>query len=220
MENPKDSYKAKGLRRQLVKELLQKGIQNEKVISAIGTIPRHFFLDEIFLTHAYEDKAFPIGQGQTISQPYTVAFQSELLDIQPGDKILEIGTGSGYQASVLVQLGADVYTIEYQKALFEKTRKFLPKIGYNPHFFFGDGSQGLPKHAPYDGIIVTAGAPSVPKSLVEQLKIGGKLIIPVGNEKKQQMIMLKKVAQNKVVKKGFKDFSFVPLLGKEGWSNE
>ncbi|MFT4736921.1 MAG: protein-L-isoaspartate(D-aspartate) O-methyltransferase, partial [Paraglaciecola sp.] len=125
MENPKDSYKAKGLRRQLVKELLQKGIQNEKVISAIGTIPRHFFLDEIFLTHAYEDKAFPIGQGQTISQPYTVAFQSELLDIQPGDKILEIGTGSGYQASVLVQLGADVYTIEYQKALFEKTRKFL-----------------------------------------------------------------------------------------------
>ena len=140
MEKLEDSYKARGLRNQLVKEIVKKGIKNQDVISAIGKVPRHLFLDPIFITHAYEDKAFPIGQGQTISQPYTVAFQSELLMVKQGDKILEIGTGSGYQASILLELGADVYTIEYNKELFTKTRKFLPKLGYKPKFFLGDGS--------------------------------------------------------------------------------
>ncbi|MFZ9045702.1 MAG: protein-L-isoaspartate(D-aspartate) O-methyltransferase [Cyclobacteriaceae bacterium] len=217
MEKLEDSYKARGLRNQLVKEIVKKGIKNQDVISAIGKIPRHLFLDPIFITHAYEDKAFPIGQGQTISQPYTVAFQSELLMVKQGDKILEIGTGSGYQASILLELGADVYTIEYNKELFTKTRKFLPKLGYKPKFFLGDGSQGLEVHAPYQGIIVTAGAPTIPKSLIKQLAIGGKLIIPVGGNQKQKMMLIEKTEGNKLIKKEFNDFSFVPLLGKDGW---
>lgn len=218
MENLKDTYRARGLRKQLVREIIEKGIKNQQVIDAIGKIPRHFFLDEIFLTHAYEDKAFPIGEGQTISQPYTVAFQSELLEVKEGEKILEIGTGSGYQASVLVELGAEVYTIEYNEKLFRKTQKFLPKIGYKPHFFLGDGSQGLPAYAPYDGIIVTAGAPTVPSSLINQLKPGGRLIIPVGDNKKQKMLLIRKTKENKLIKKEYNHFSFVPLLGKEGWN--
>ncbi len=217
MEKLEDSYKARGLRNQLVKEIVKKGIKNQDVISAIGKVPRHLFLDPIFITHAYEDKAFPIGQGQTISQPYTVAFQSELLMVKQGDKILEIGTGSGYQASILLELGADVYTIEYNKELFTKTRKFLPKLGYKPKFFLGDGSQGLEVHAPYQGIIVTAGAPTIPKSLIKQLAIGGKLIIPVGGNQKQKMMLIEKTEGNKLIKKEFNDFSFVPLLGKDGW---
>ena len=217
MEKLEDSYKARGLRNQLVKEIVKKGIKNQDVISAIGKVPRHLFLDPIFITHAYEDKAFPIGQGQTISQPYTVAFQSELLMVKQGDKILEIGTGSGYQASILLELGADVYTIEYNKELFTKTRKFLPKFGYKPKFFFGDGSQGLEVHAPYRGIIVTAGAPTLPKSLIKQLAIGGILIIPVGGNQKQKMMLIEKTEGNKLSKKEFNDFSFVPLLGKDGW---
>ena len=160
------------MRRQLVKEVASKGIQSSKVLDAIGKIPRHFFFDKIFDTHAYEDKAFPIGEGQTISQPYTVAFQTQLLDIQPGDKILEIGTGSGYQATVLLELGAKVHTIEYQPKLYEKTRVFLPKLGYKAHFYQGDGSKGLADKAPYNGIIVTAGAPTVPEELIKQLDEG------------------------------------------------
>jgi protein-L-isoaspartate(D-aspartate) O-methyltransferase len=218
MEKLEDSYKARGLRKQLVKEIIHKGIKNQAVIDAIGRIPRHLFLDPIFISHAYEDKAFPIGQGQTISQPYTVAFQTELLDIKPGDRILEIGTGSGYQAAVLLELGAEVYTIEYNKPLFTKTRKFLPKLGFKPHFFLGDGSQGLKEHAPYKGIIVTAGAPSVPQSLIRQLEIGGKLIIPVGDNSTQKMLLIEKTDSNKLTKKEYNDFSFVPLLGKEGWN--
>ena len=217
MNNLKDSYKAKGLRRQLVKEIEGKGIKSATVLSAIGKMPRHVFFDSIFLEHAYEDKAFPIGEKQTISQPYTVAFQSELLNVSKGDKILEIGTGSGYQAAILLELGAEVFTIEYNQKLFQKTIEFLPKLGYNPHFFQGDGSLGLPKHAPYDSIVVTAGAPNVPDALIKQLKIGGVLVIPVGDQKQQKMIVIKKLSQNKASKKEFSHFSFVPLLGKDGW---
>ncbi|MDA9906313.1 protein-L-isoaspartate(D-aspartate) O-methyltransferase [Cyclobacteriaceae bacterium] len=217
MNNLEDSYKAKGLRRQLVKEIEGKGIKSATVLSAIGKMPRHVFFDSIFLEHAYEDKAFPIGEKQTISQPYTVAFQTELLNVSKGDKILEIGTGSGYQAAILLELGAEVFTIEYNQKLFQKTMNFLPKLGYNPHFFQGDGSLGLPKHAPYDSIVVTAGAPNVPDTLIKQLKIGGVLVIPVGDQKQQKMIAIKKLSQNKASKKEFSHFSFVPLLGKDGW---
>ncbi len=217
MNNLEDSYKAKGLRRQLVKEIERKGIKSEAVLSAIGKMPRHAFFDSIFLEHAYEDKAFPIGEKQTISQPYTVAFQTELLNVSKGDKILEIGTGSGYQAAILLELGAEVFTIEYNKKLFQKTIAFLPKLGYRPNFFRGDGSQGLSKHAPYDSIVVTAGAPNVPDALIKQLKIGGVLVIPVGDQNQQKMIAIKKLSQNKASKKEFTNFSFVPLLGKDGW---
>ena len=214
-----DTYKHKGLRKQLIKEISQKGIKDERVISAISKIPRHLFFDKIFEMHAYEDKAFPIEAGQTISQPFTVAFQSEKLNVKPGSKILEIGTGSGYQACVLVELGADVYTIEYQKKLYQKAIRFLPSIGYQPHMYHGDGSVGIPRFAPYDGIIVTAGAPSVPKELIQQLRIGGKLVIPVGGEKLQSMLVLTKTDENKVSKEEFDHFSFVPLQGKRGRSH-
>ncbi len=205
------------MRKLLIKEVAAKGIKNQKVLESMMSLPRHYFFDDIFVAHAYEDKAFPIGQGQTISQPYTVAFQTELLEIKPDDKILEIGTGSGYQAAILLEMGADVYTIEYNKVLYNKTKTFLPKLGYQPHFFHGDGSKGLPDFAPFDGIIVTAGAPSLPQDLVKQLKIGGKLIIPVGNDKTQVMYRLTKVAPNKISKKAFNNFSFVPLRGEKGW---
>lgn len=215
---PEDSYKAKGLRKGLVRVVKEKGIKDERVLNAILKIPRHFFFDKAFIEHAYQDKAFPIGEGQTISQPYTVAFQTEKLEIKQGDRVLEIGTGSGYQACVLLELGAEVYTIEYNKVLFERTRAFLPKMGYKPHFFQGDGSQGLPQYAPYDKIVVTAGAPSIPRKLVEQLKIGGKLIIPVGDNETQKMLLITKIDQNKLSRKEFNYFSFVPLLGADGWS--
>ena len=205
------------MRRQLVKTLQAKGIKDQKILEIIGKVPRHFFFENALVEHAYEDKAFPIGAGQTISQPYTVAFQTELLNIKPGDKVLEIGTGSGYQAIVLLEIGADVYTIEYQKTLFEHTKGFLPKMGYRPHFFYGDGSKGLSQFAPYDKIIVTAGAPTVPESLINQLKIGGCLVIPVGDQKTQQMLRVTKTAKDKIRTEVFNDFKFVPLLGTEGW---
>src|SRR6187551_2212404 len=173
-----DSYKQRGLRNKLVKKLTTKGIKDERVLAAIGKVPRHVFFYTALLNHAYEDKAFPIGEGQTISQPFTVAFQTEKLEIKPGDKVLEIGTGSGYQASILVELGAKVYTIEYNKKLYDRTKVFLPKMGYKPYFFLGDGSKGLTAKAPYDKIIVTAGAPIVPSALTDQLKEGGILVIP------------------------------------------
>ena len=214
-----DTYKHKGLRKQLVSEIEQKGITDQAVLKAISSIPRHFFFDKIFDSHAYEDKAFPIDSGQTISQPYTVAFQSQLLNVKPGDKILEIGTGSGYQACVLVEMGAKVYTIEYQKALYQKAIRFLPKLGYQPHMYSGDGSKGMPRFAPYDGIIVTAGAPTVPDELIQQLKIGGRLVIPVGNNDIQSMVLIEKVDENKIKKKQFDNFSFVPLRGAKGWTD-
>lgn len=212
-----DNYRHKGLRRALVNTLKEKGISSKLVLDAIGKVPRHFFFDNAFLEHAYQDKAFPIGEGQTISQPYTVAFQTQLTGAGRGSKILEIGTGSGYQCCILLELGAEVYTIEYNKVLFERTKSFLPQMGYRAHFFQGDGSKGLPAFAPYDAILVTAGAPTVPQALVEQLKTGGRLVIPVGDSKSQKMLRLTKKEGNKLVKETFDNFSFVPLKGEHGW---
>lgn len=205
------------MRRQLIKEVASKGITDDRVLEAMLMLPRHFFFEPIFVEHAYEDKAFPIGEGQTISQPYTVAFQSQLLEVKKGDKILEIGTGSGYQASILLMLGATVHTIEYNRVLYEKTKEFLPTLGLKPHFYHGDGSKGLPERAPYDGIIVTAGAPGVPEELIKQLKVGGRLVIPVGTGKTQVMYKYTKTAENKVAKRAYNNFSFVPLRGEKGW---
>jgi protein-L-isoaspartate(D-aspartate) O-methyltransferase len=212
-----DSYRHRGMRKALVRIIKEKGISSPTVLAAIGKVPRHHFFDNALVEHAYQDKAFPIGEGQTISQPFTVAFQTEKLNIQPGDKVLEVGTGSGYQATILMELGANVYTIEFNKPLYERTKEFLPKMGYSPKFFYGDGSKGLPKHAPYDKIIVTAGAPTVPTELIKQLNIGGILIIPVGDEKKQKMIKITKESDKKIKKEAFDYFSFVPLLGEQGW---
>jgi protein-L-isoaspartate(D-aspartate) O-methyltransferase len=216
-----DSFKHKGLRRQLVETLMKKGISNKNVLQAIYAIPRHFFLDSVFENKAYEDRAFPIADGQTISQPYTVAFQTSLLNPQPGDKILEIGTGSGFQCAVLNHLGAKVFTIERQIGLYTKSKEFLNKMKWcnNVRFFYGDGTEGINQHAPYNGIIVTAGAPVVPESLVNQLEIGGCLIIPIGDRESQKMYRFTKTKDG-VKKETFGDFRFVPLKGKEGWKND
>jgi len=211
-----DTYRQRGLRQKLVKKLAEKGIKDERVLAAIQKVPRHVFFENALLEHAYQDKAFPIGEGQTISQPYTVAFQSEKLEIKPGDKVLEIGTGSGYQACVLVEMGASVYTIEYNRKLYDTTRELLPQMGYKPHFFYGDGSKGLPAKAPFDKIIVTAGAPIVPSALTEQLTDGGILIIPVGDREKQVMVRIRK-KQGELLREEFANFAFVPLLGESGW---
>jgi protein-L-isoaspartate(D-aspartate) O-methyltransferase len=211
-----DNYKQRGLRKKLVKILEKKGIKDPEILAAISRVPRHFFFENALLEHAYQDKAFPIGEGQTISQPYTVAFQSEKLEIKPGDKVLEIGTGSGYQACILLELKAKVYTIEYNRTLYERTREFLPEIGYRPHFFYGDGSKGLPAKAPFDKIIVTAGAPIVPSALTDQLSDGGILVIPVGDREKQVMLKIKK-KDGKLSREEFTNFAFVPLLGEQGW---
>ncbi|HYG19815.1 MAG TPA: protein-L-isoaspartate(D-aspartate) O-methyltransferase [Ohtaekwangia sp.] len=211
-----DNYKTRGLRNKLVKKLREKGIRDERVLTAISVVPRHVFFENALLEHAYQDKAFPIGEGQTISQPYTVAFQTEKLEIRPGDKVLEIGTGSGYQACVLLEMGAKVYTIEYNRKLYEATRQVLPGIGYKPFFFYGDGSKGLPLKAPFDKIIVTAGAPVVPTALTDQLNEGGILVIPVGDREKQVMLRIRKTKGN-LVREEFDYFAFVPLLGEQGW---
>jgi protein-L-isoaspartate(D-aspartate) O-methyltransferase len=215
-----DLYKHKGMRRGLVQLLREKGVRDERVLKAIEAVPRHFFFEKAFVEQAYQDKAFPIGEGQTISQPYTVAFQTELLKMQPGDKVLEIGTGSGYQCSVLLQITSNVYTIEYNKNLFERTRRFFAKYGLKPHTFHGDGSEGLPQHAPYDKIIVTAGAPVVPRSLLKQLNVGGILVIPVGDENSQKMLRITRRTESEFEQEEFSDFKFVPLLGREGWDSE
>ncbi len=211
-----DNYRQRGLRNKLVRLLRQKGITDEKVLTAIAKVPRHAFFENAFLEHAYQDKAFPIGEGQTISQPYTVAFQTEKLNVQPGNKVLEIGTGSGYQACILLELGATVHTIEFNKKLYEKARKLLPALGYKPHFHLGDGSKGLPAFAPFDRILVTAGAPVIPDALTEQLSDGGILVIPVGDREKQVMVRITKKG-NELIREDFDYFSFVPLLGEQGW---
>lgn len=208
----KDTAKHQGLRNQLVSQLKEKGITDEKVLHAIGKIPRHLFLDSGFSEFAYQDKAFPIGAGQTISQPYTVAFQSQLLEVKKDQKILEIGTGSGYQTAVLFAMGAKVYSVERQNELFKTTSVLLPKVGVHPkHLSFGDGYKGLPNHAPFDGIIVTAGAPVIPNALLAQLKVGGRLVIPLG-EKDQVMTLLIRKNEKQFEKHEFGGFRFVPLL--------
>ncbi len=208
----KNTDKHQGLRNQLVKLLKEKGITNGAVLSAINTIPRHLFIDSSFENFAYQDKAFPIDAEQTISQPYTVAFQSQLLEVKKGQKILEIGTGSGYQTAVLCLMGANVYSIERQVKLFKKTVNLLPKLGIRPkHLSFGDGYKGLPEHAPFDSIIVTAGAPIIPQALMAQLKIGGRLVIPLGEETQIMTLLIRK-NEKQFEKHEFGDFKFVPLL--------
>jgi protein-L-isoaspartate(D-aspartate) O-methyltransferase len=212
-----DRYREKGARKKLVEYLRERGIADEKVLNAIGKVPRHYFFDETFWNQAYKDIAFPIGDGQTISQPYTVAYQTELLHIKSGDKVLEIGTGSGYQTCILIELGATVFTIERQENLYNRTRQVLPHIGYQAEFFYGDGSKGIAEHAPFDKIIVTAGAPLVPEILLKQLKIGGILVIPVGDENSQKMITVLRVAENDFEKFVLDTFRFVPLVGEKAW---
>ena len=208
----KDLPKHKGLRNQLVETVKKKGITDEKVLDAIGKVPRHLFMDSGFIDFAYQDKAFPIAASQTISQPYTVAFQTELLEIEKGDKVLEIGTGSGYQTAVLIELKAEVYSIERQKELYEITRKSLPKIGYvAKKLKFGDGYKGWSEFAPFDKIIVTAGAPFVPAPLLAQLKIGGRLVIPVGDDVQVMTLFIRK-GEKEFEKHEFGEFRFVPML--------
>mgnify|MGYP000948362140 FL=1 len=212
-----DKYREQGARKKLVALLRERGISDERVLTAIGKVPRHFFFDETFWNQAYKDIAFPIGDGQTISQPYTVAYQTELLHIQKGDKVLEIGTGSGYQTCVLLELGAKVFTIERQENLFRRTIQVLPKMGYHPQFFLGDGSMGIAEQAPYDKIIVTAGAPLVPEILLKQLKLGGILVIPVGDANEQKMVTVLRVSETEFEKIVLDTFRFVPLLGDQAW---
>ncbi|MFC6877966.1 protein-L-isoaspartate(D-aspartate) O-methyltransferase [Flavobacterium myungsuense] len=208
----KDTDKHRGLRNQLVSLLKEKGIVDKNVLATIANIPRHFFLDSGFENFAYQDKAFPIGEEQTISQPYTVAFQTQLLELKKGQKVLEIGTGSGYQTAVLFALGAHVYSIERQNKLFKKTKKLLENLGIRPkHLSFGDGYKGLPDHAPFDSIIVTAGAPIIPQALMAQLKIGGRLVIPLGEDVQEMTVLIRK-NETQFEKHEFGEFRFVPLL--------
>lgn len=212
-----DNYKERGARKKLVTILKEKGISDRRVLEAIGKVPRHFFFDETFWVQAYKDIAFPIGEGQTISQPYTVAYQTEILQVRPGDKVLEIGTGSGYQTCILMELGAEVYTIERQENLYKRTIQVLPFMGYKPNFFLGDGSKGKPEFAPYDKILVTAGAPFVPEVMLRQLKIGGLLVIPVGDEQSQKMVTVIRTEENEYEKIELDTFRFVPLVGDQAW---
>ena len=212
-----DNYREKGARKKLVEHLKSRGISDAKVLMAIAKIPRHYFFDETFWSQAYKDIAFPIGDGQTISQPYTVAYQTELLHIQKGDKVLEIGTGSGYQTCVLMEMGAEVFTIERQENIYKHTIKVLPGMGYPANFFYGDGSRGIAAHAPYQKIIVTAGAPFVPEILLKQLKIGGILVIPVGDEHAQKMVTVIRINETEFEKIELDTFRFVPLVGDQAW---
>jgi protein-L-isoaspartate(D-aspartate) O-methyltransferase len=212
-----DSYRHKGLRKQLIRTLQEKGIIDENVLAVMGKIPRHYFFDSALVEHAYEDKAFPIGEGQTISQPYTVAFQTQLLEIKVRDKVLEIGTGSGYQAAILAELEVNLFTIEYNQKLFQKADKFFKLSKYKIQNFHGDGSKGLPEQAPFHKILVTAGCPAVPAPLLQQLTVGGILVLPVGDEKTQKMLKITRIDEKTYQKETFQHFSFVPLLGENGW---
>ena len=208
-----DNYRHKGMRKSLVEELKNKGISDENELNAINTIPRHVFLDSSFLDFAYQDKAFPIGSGQTISQPFTVAFQSSLLEIKKNMKVLEIGTGSGYQACVLAEMGAKVFSIERQRKLYTKTKAFLAEFPYRIKMFLGDGNKGLPTYGPFDRIIITAAAPEIPQALIDQLKVGGMMVIPLSeNENCQTMLRLTKQEDGSMKREEYGDFRFVPML--------
>ncbi len=210
--NRDDDLRHAGLRTKLVEALRIKGIRDEKVLEAIGRVPRHFFMESAFIHFAYRDQAFPIGAGQTISQPFTVAFQTELLRVVPMCKILEIGTGSGYQAAILCEMGAKVHTIERQKELFTKAQQTLSMIGYFPSFHFGDGTNGLPTYGPFDRIIVTAGAPQIPEALQYQLSVGGRMVVPVGSDTSQEMMVVNRTGQDTFTYESHGSFVFVPLL--------
>ncbi len=212
MEASFDNFEARGRRQKLVDGLRKKGIENDIVLEAINRVPRHQFMDNAFLHHAYQDKAFPISSGQTISQPYTVAFQSDLLGLQLRDKVLEVGTGSGYQAAVLLEMGARVFSIERHRSLYEKAQKTLAKLGYDCHCFFGDGYAGKPNYGPFDAILITAAAPEVPDILLQQLKIGGRLVVPVGGRETQVMKLIVRKGSDEFETSDHGLFAFVPLL--------
>lgn len=212
-----DTFRHKGLRRKLVETVRNKGITDEKVLHALNTVPRHLFMDSSFIKFSYQDQAFPISAGQTISQPFTVAFQTQLLEVMPNDKILEIGTGSGYQTAILLELAARVYTIERQRELFIKAQELLGNLGYKPHFFFGDGFEGKPTYGPFDKILITAAADHIPEKLFQQLRIGGILVVPVGERYSQSMVKVVKESETEYKKTSHGAFVFVPLLrGTEG----
>jgi protein-L-isoaspartate(D-aspartate) O-methyltransferase len=208
-----DSFQHKGLRNKLIEEIRRKGIKDEKVLSAIGKVPRHLFMDSGFMKFAYRDQAFPISAGQTISQPFTVAFQTELLEVEPMHKVLEVGTGSGYQAAVLAEMGVKVFTIERQKELYLKSQILLTSLNYRVQFFYGDGYQGLPTYGPFDRILITAAAPEIPVILLDQLKAGGRLVIPVGGSNGQTMTLIEKTGENDYKTTEHGSFVFVPMLG-------
>ena len=212
-----DNFKHQGMRKKLIETIRAKGIEDKNVLDAMMKVPRHYFLEKAFLNQAYDDQAFKIGAGQTISQPFTVAYQTSLLEIKRGDKVLEIGTGSGYQTCVLLELGAKVFTIERQKELFDKTTKFLPEIGYAPKMFYGDGYKGLPSFAPFDKVLVTCGAPFIPEDLIAQLKVGGIMVIPVGAGEVQVMNTILKTSESGYEKHELKHFRFVPMLENKAW---
>ncbi|MBK3516942.1 protein-L-isoaspartate(D-aspartate) O-methyltransferase [Carboxylicivirga marina] len=206
-----DSYRHKGLRSRLVQELVQKKIVDKSVLTAIGNVPRHLFLESSFIKFAYQDKAFPIGAGQTISQPYTVALQSQLLEVKPGEKVLEVGTGSGYQAAVLIEMGVKLFSIERQSELYQRSTRLLRELGYQGRFFLGDGYEGLPAQAPFDKIIITAGAPVIPRALLTQLKVGGIMIIPLGDQE-QVLMRIVRINEDEFEQEEIEACAFVPML--------
>lgn len=214
MRNFEDTWRHKGMRTKLVETLREKGISDENVLKAIEAVPRHFFMDTAFDDIAYQDRAFPIAEGQTISQPYTVAYQTQLLEIKSFDKVLEIGTGSGYQACILAGMGARVFTIERQRKLYDSFKTFFFKSTYPTiKFFYGDGYEGLPTYSPFDKVIVTAAAPYIPEKLLQQLKIGGYMVVPIGGKEGQRMFRVVKKGEDKYENEVYDNFSFVPMLG-------
>ncbi len=220
MTQKDDTFKHQGMRKKLIDSIREKGIDDEAVLSAMMRVPRHSFLDKAFLNQAYTDQAFRIGAGQTISQPYTVAYQTSLLQVNKGEKVLEIGTGSGYQTSILLEMGAKVYTIERQKDLYDTARLHLKNLGYAPKFFYGDGFKGLPAYGPFDRILVTCGAPFIPEDLIAQLKTGGIMVIPVGGGEVQVMTTILKTSDSTIEKHELKNFRFVPMLENKEWGKQ
>jgi len=214
-----DSYRHQGLRKKLVELLREKEITDDQVLNAINAVPRHLFMDNAFVNFAYKDQAFPIGADQTISQPYTVAFQSQLMELKGGEKVLEIGTGSGYQSAVLLEMGAKVFSIERHRSLHKKSKQKLEELGYKGRFFFGDGFEGLPTFAPFDRILITAAAPRIPEKLLGQLNVGGFLVIPLGKGQRQQMLRIHKKAEDELVEEKYGQFSFVPMLENKSFGS-